>query len=247
MKSLIKSLCIMTLCLFSLCIGQTSTSELTGVAMEVGTTKTFEFYEHDTYIGYCQYTVTKLDVYNDQPAYFIDSVVDLDSSSYSINIDATYVVDSRGVCLHYEFEATFNDESQTMNADLTESTVHITGKTPGKTYDETITLSPNTLSMDNNLIGQWDIAFSAVALEKGQVFAVNAFAAQPMKTVMVRASISDITVPIQTAGKTWECLVLEFSEPMGYTAYVTEEGQLVKMENESGFVITLIEVLESQD
>lgn len=215
--------------------------------MEVGTTRTFEFYEHDTYIGYCQYTVTKLDVYNDQPAYFIDSVVDLDSSSYSIDIDATYVVDSRGVCLHYEFEATFNDESQTMNADLTESTVHITGKTPGKTYDETITLSPNTLSMDNNLIGQWDIAFSAVALEKGQVFAVNAFAAQPMKTVMVRASISDITVPIQTAGKTWECLVLEFSEPMGYTAYVTEEGQLVKMENESGFVITLIEVLESQD
>ncbi len=241
MKLLIKSLSIMVLCFLSLCMGQVAPSQLKGIDLEVGVTRTFEFYENDTYIGYNQYTVTKKEAYNEKVAYFIESEVDLNSNSYSVHIEASYIVDTQGLCLHYEFECIVNGETQTMNADFTETSVHITASVPGKTYDEVIELIQNTFSLDNNMICQWDIMLSAVVLERGENFAAYAFAAQPMKRTSVTASVSEGTVAIQVAGKTWECLKLEFSTPAGYTVYVTEDGQLVKMENESGLVIVLKE------
>lgn len=241
MKSLI-NLSIMALLLFSLCMGQTSTSALkTSVTLEVGTTHTFEFHDNGEYVGYNTYTVTKKEMYNEREAYFIESVVDLTTDELTLHMDASYIVDTLGRCLHYEFSGTINGEPHTMNADFAEGTVHITASTLGEEHDKTITTAQNTFALDNNMIGQWDITFSAVVLEKEGIFAVYMFAAQPMKTAYIRASISSESVSVQTAGRTWECLKLEFSTPADYTMYVTQDGQLVKMENESGLVVTLKE------
>ncbi len=241
MESPIKYLSILTLCLLSLCMGQVAPSELKPINLEEGLTHTFEFYENESYIGYCQYTVTKIDVYNEKTAYFIESVVDLDTSEYSIHVDASYIVDTLGICLHYEFEYTLNGEKQTMNADFTLNSVHITAETPDSLYDKTIELPQNTLSLDNNMICQWDIMVSAINLQEGEAFAVSTFAAQPMKASFVRAAVSETTASIKIDETIWECFKVEFSTPRGYTAYVTRDGQLVKLENESGFVITLKE------
>lgn len=240
MKVLI-NLSMAILCLFSFCIGQTTTSELRGLTLDVGTTHTFEFFDNGEYIGYNTYTVTKRETYNEVEAYFIESVTDLKTDLLTLHIDASYIIDVNGRCLHYEFSSTVNGEPQTMSADFTQESVHITGSASGKEYDKTITLMANTFSLDNNMIDQWDIALSAVVLEKGGKFSLFILAAQPMKTTMVRASIASETVKVQAAGKTWECLKLEFSVPAGLTIYVTETGQLIKMENESGLTVVLKE------
>ena len=239
MKSLVKS--IMVLCLFSLCLGQTYVSELKQLNLEVGTTHTFEFYDAGEYIGYNQYTITKKEVYNDVEAYFIDSVVDLKTESLTLYMDASYIVNTQGVCLHYEFEATINDETQTMTADFIAESVHITGSRPGKAYEQDISIMANTFSLDNNMICQWDIMFSAAVLQAGGSLGANVFAAQPMKATVIRGSIADELVTVQAAGQNWSCFKVEFSIPDGYLAYVTDSGQLVKLETPSGFVITLKE------
>ncbi|MBU7016341.1 MAG: hypothetical protein HXS44_02435 [Theionarchaea archaeon] len=239
MKSLVKS--IMVLCLFSLCLGQTYVSELRQLNLEVGTTHTFEFYDAGEYVGYNQYIITKKEVYNDVDAYFIDSVVDLKTDSLALSMDASYIVNTQGVCLHYEFEATINGETQTMTADFTTESVHITGSGLGKAYDQDVTITANTLSLDNNMICQWDIMFSAAVLQAGGSVGTNVFAAQPMKATVIRGSISEETITIQAAGRDWSCFKVEFSVPDGYLAYVTDSGQLVKMETPSGLVITLKE------
>lgn len=239
---LITALSIVAICFISLCIGQTgtSTSELKPLIMDTGTSHTFEFYDNDVYIGYCQYTVVKREAYNEIEAYFIESTVEL-RGPVTVNIDAVYMVDTNGRCLHYEFEATVNNESVTMNADFTENSVHITGSRGSATYDKTVGLPQNTFSADNNMIGQWDIMFSSVVLGLGGSFAANIFAAQSMENGYISASVADIMVPVQAAGKTWECYKLEFSSPEAYTAYVATDGQLVKMENGSGLVVILKE------
>lgn len=240
MKTII--MCIMTLCLFSLCIGQPTFSPLKeSMALEVGTTHTFEFYENGEYVGYNQYTITKREVYNEKDAYFIESVVDITSDSLTLHMDASYIVTIQGVCLHYEFEATVDGESHTMKADFAEGSVHVTATRPGKEYDKTMEVAQNTFSLDNNMIDQWDIMFSAVTLESGGSIGIYTFAAQPMKTTMVAASISEVKVSVQAAGQTWQCFKLEFSAPDGYVMYVTEGGQLVKIESPSGLTITLKE------
>ncbi len=239
---LITALSIVALCFTSLCIGQagTSTSELKPLIMDTGTSHTFEFYDNDVYIGYCQYTVIKREAYNETEAYFIESTLEL-SGPVTVNIDAVYMVDTNGRCLHYEFEGIVNDESVTMNADFTENAVHITGSRAGATYDKTVELPQNTFSADNNMMGQWDIMFSSVVLQLGGSFGATIFAAQPMENGYIGASIADIMMPVQAAGKTWECFTLEFLSPADYTAYVTADGQLVKMENGSGLVVILKE------
>lgn len=238
MKSLI-NVSIIALILFSMCIGQTSTSELKeSITLEVGTTHTFEFHDNGEYVGYNTYTVKDKRMYNEVEAYYIESTVDLNTDDTALYMDATYIVDTQGRCLHYEFSGTINGETHTMTADFTESTVHITASTPGEEYDKTITIAQHTFTLDNNMICQWDIAFSAAVLEEGGIFAVYMFAAQPMKTAYIRASIDEV-VSVNAAGKTWECFKLEFSTPAGYTMYVTKDGQLIKMENESGLVVTL--------
>ncbi len=241
MKSSI-NLSIMALLLFSLCMGQVTTSALKeSVTLEVGTTHTFEFYENGELVGYNTYTITKKEMYNEVDAYFIDSEVDLTTDLLTLHIDASYIVDTKGFPLHYEFTATVNDETHTMKADFLAEAVHITAERPGKTYDETITLVLNTFSLDNNMMGQWDIIFSAAVLERGEVFAVRIFAAQPMDTTTVSASVAEEIVSVEAAGKTWECFKLIFAAPEGYTAYVTQDGQLVKMVNESGLTVMLKE------
>jgi hypothetical protein len=206
--------------------------------MDTGTRHTFEFYDNDVYIGSCQYTVVKREAYNGIEAYFIESTVEL-TGPVPVLVKAAYMVDTNGRCLHYEVEGSINNESVMINADFTENAVHITGSKGGAVYDETIGLLQNTFSVDNNMIGQWDIMFSSVVL--GGTFAANIFAAQPMETGYIRASIADLIVPVQAAGKTWECYKLEFSSPAEYIMYVTAEGQLVKIENGSGLVVILTE------
>ena len=239
MKSLVKS--IMVLCLFSLCLGQTTVSELKPLNLEVGTTHTFEFYDAGEYVGYNQYTITKKEVYNDVEAYFIDSVVDLNTNSLTLYMDASYIVNTQGVCLHYEFEATLNDETHTMTADFIADSVHITGSRPGKAYDQDVSIMGNTFSLDNNMICQWDIMFSGAVLEAGGSLGANVFAAQPMKATIIRGSIGGELVTVEAAGQHWPCFKVEFSVPDGYIAYVTNDGQLVKLETSDGLVITLKE------
>lgn len=240
MKS-ITNLSIMIICLFSLCLGQTSTTAVKPSTLEAGQTHTYEFYENGTLIGYNQYTVTKREFYNETEAYFIDAVTDLKTDLVTLNIKASYIVDLSGRCLHYEFEATVNGELQTMKADFVPGSVHITASKPGKTYDETIRIGSDTFTLDNNMIDQWDVMFSAVTLEKGSTLLINMVAAQPMKAAAVKATISQNTVSIEAAQKTWECLKLEFSSPAHYIMYVTPDGHLVKMENDTGLVIVLKE------
>ncbi len=240
MKSSVKFSTVLVLCLFSSCLGQTSTSELKPLVLQVGTSHTFEFFENGIYIGYNQYTVVKKEMYNEIEAYFVDSVVDLNSSSITLHMDASYILDTSGSILHYEFDAVIDGENYIMTAEVEEGSFHIVGSQPGKEYDKTIRLAKNTFSLDNNMICQWDLMFSSVVLKRGESFAALAVAVQPMKTTMVRASVSGETVSVQAAGKTWECLRLEFSVPKGYIMYVTEDGQLVRMEN-GGLVITLKE------
>jgi len=240
MKSRI-ALSIMIVCMFSLCMGQTTVSTTKPLILDVGTTRTFEFYSDGIDIGYNTYTVTRKGVYNDKDAYFIESTVELQDEITDLHMDASYILDMQGTCLHYEFDATVNGETHTMNADFTVDSVHITGSRPGTEYDEIISIGLQTFSLDNNMIGQWDIAFSSVVLEKGGVFAVNIFGAQHMKASNVRADIDKELIAIQAAGKSWECLKLEFKSPAGYTMYVTESGQLVKMENGMGLEVTLKE------
>jgi hypothetical protein len=128
-----------------------------------------------------------------------------------------------------------------VTADFSEASVHITASRPNLNYDKTIELAANTLCVDNNMIGQWDLMVSAVPITPGGTFAANAFAPQPMEKVAVRASVGEISSLLEAAGKSWSCYTLTFSAPEGYVAYVTQEGQLVKIETPSGLTIILKE------
>jgi hypothetical protein len=229
------------LCFFSLCLGQTVIYDLNQLDLETNTTHTFEFHDSGVYIGYSSYTITKRELYNETDAYFIESTLDLKSDLAVIHIDASYIIDTFGRSLHYEFEATVNGESHIVTADFTADSVHIVASRPGEEYDKTITLAENTQLLDNNMMGQWDLAFSTAILEEGGTYGANVFAAQSMRKGSIKASIAEELVSVQAAGKTWQCFRLEFSSPLGYIAYVAEDGQLIKMENESGIVVTLKE------
>lgn len=241
MKSLTIPLTIGVLVFFSMCMGQTPTSELKPVVLEVGASHTFEIYDDGNYVGYNQYTVTERDLYNGVEAYFITSKTEIDNGSTSAYIDASYIIDTYGRSLHYEFQATINEESHIMNADMTEDGIHITGSRPQDSYDKTISVPDDTLWLDNNMIGQWDIMFSAVTIEQGGSFTVSAFAAQPMSQGVVRASIGESTVSIEIEDTTWECFKIIFSSPEGYIAYVTADGRLLQLEDGKGFVVVLKE------
>ncbi|MGD2249418.1 MAG: hypothetical protein PVF58_13500 [Candidatus Methanofastidiosia archaeon] len=241
MKSLAISLTIGALVFFSLCMGQTPTSELKPLVLQVGASHTFEIYDNGDYVGYNQYTVTDRSLYNEVEAYFITSKTEINNGSTNVLIDASYIVDTYGRSLHYEFQATINGESHVMNADKTEKGIHITGSRPQNSYDKIISAPDDTLWLDNNMIGQWDIMFSAITLEEGGSFTVSALAAQPMSQGVVRASIEEGMVSVEVADTTWECYKVIFSLPEGYTAYVTTDGQLLKLEDGKGVVVVFKE------
>ncbi|MGC1119882.1 MAG: hypothetical protein WBA22_02210 [Candidatus Methanofastidiosia archaeon] len=241
MNSLMKSTSIVALCFFSLCMGQTPQFNVQPLSLEVGAGHTFEVFDNGAYVGYNHYSVIKQELYNGMDAYFIESETDIKSEEVTLHIEAMYIVDTSGRCLHYEFEGTIDGQSYTVKADFSETSVRITASRPNADYDKTIELVQNTLCVDNNMIGQWDLMFSAVPITPDGTFAANVFAPQPMEKVAIRASVGEIPSLMEAAGKSWSCYTLTFSAPEGYVAYVTQEGQLVKLETPNGLVIILKE------
>ncbi|MBU7013296.1 MAG: hypothetical protein HXS52_09005 [Theionarchaea archaeon] len=241
MNSLMIATSIVALCFLSMCMGQTPQYNVQPLSLEVGTGHTFEFFSDGVYIGYNSYSVVKQELYNGIDAYFIESVTDIESNEVTLHIEAMYIVDTSDRCLHYEFEGTIDGELHTVKADFSEESVYVVASRPDSAYDKTIELPVNTLCVDNNMIGQWDLMFSAVLIVPDGTFAANVFAPQPMERVAVRASVAEIPSLMEAAGKSWSCYTLTFSAPEGYVAYVTKEGQLIKLETPSGLVILLKE------
>ncbi|MBU6997779.1 MAG: hypothetical protein HXS41_02200 [Theionarchaea archaeon] len=241
MNSLMKSTGIVALCFLSLCLGQTAQYNVQPLNLEVGTSHTFEFLDDGVHVGYNHYSVVKQEQYNGMDAYFIESETEIESEEVTLHIEAMYIVDTSGRCLHYEFEGTIDGQLHTVTADFSEKSVQISASRPDANYSKTIELTVNTLCVDNNMIGMWDLMFSAVAIVPDKTFAANVFAPQPMEKGAIRASVGEIPSLMEAAGKSWSCYTLTFSAPEGYVAYVTQEGQLIKLETPSGLTIVLTE------
>lgn len=227
--------CILLVILLAGCMGQTPPTETKQLNLEAGTGSTFEFYEKGTFLGTATYTVEKKDVYNGIEAYYVHEIVDLTVAGLKIYIDAHYVVDMQGRALYYEFEAKANDETQTMKAEFLGDHVHEVASRPGQDFDKEIKIGENTFTLDNNFIGQWDIMFRSLKLQLGEDLVINGYAAQPMTAFTAKAKITE-KVSLEISGTSYECFKVDFSLPSQY-AYVTENGELLKVETKDGSLV----------
>jgi hypothetical protein len=217
------------------CMQQAPPTELRQLDISPGTKGTFEFYENGVFLGTVSYIVEKKDIYNGEEAYFIHEVVDLQGSGLKMYIDASYVVDLYGRALYYEFEAQVNDETQTMKAEFLGDHVHEIASRPGKDFDKTVKIGENTFTLDNNMIGQWDMMFRFLKLELGANVVANGFAAQPISAFTVTGKITEM-VSLEISQHTYDCFKMDFSTPP-YYMYVTDDGILLKMETKDGTLV----------
>jgi hypothetical protein len=217
------------------CMGQGPVSEFREITLSPGMGETFEFYQEDTFLGTSSYTVEKHDTYQGVEAYYITGIVDLSGDGYSIYITTSYVVDTSGKALYYEFTADLNGETHTMSAEFGETHVHEVAQRPDKSYDKEIRIGEHTFTLDNNMIDQWDIFFRALQLIEGNTLEANAFAAQPMTTFTVKGTVLE-KVLITVEGEEYQCYKLDLSTPP-YFMYVTPQGELLKMETKDGKLI----------
>lgn len=227
--------CVLIVVILAGCMQQAPPTELNQLDISLGMGAIFEFYEKGVFLGTTTYVVEKKDVYNGEEAYFISEIVDLGGNGLKIYIDALYVVDSYGRALYYEFEAQVNGEVQTMRAEFTDSHVHEVASRPGKEIDKTVKIGENTFTLDNNMIGQWDIMFMSLKLELNGNVVANGFAAQPTTAFTVKGKITE-KVSLEVSGKIYECFKIDFSVPP-YYMFVTEEGKVVKMETKDGTLV----------
>ncbi|MBU7031771.1 MAG: hypothetical protein HXS53_04510 [Theionarchaea archaeon] len=220
------------------CLGQTPSLEFRELSLTPGTGETYEFYQEGVLLGTSSYTVEKKDTYEGVDAFFIHEKVDLQGSGYTISIDASYIVDTTGLALYYEFSATVNGETQTMEAEFGETHVHEVAHRPDKDFDKEIRIGEHTFTLDNNMIGQWDIIFSALHFTEGDTIVANAYAAQPMTTFTIKGTVLE-EVQLSVGEKVYTCYKMDFSTPP-YYMYVTAQGQLLKLETKDGKLIIIL-------
>jgi hypothetical protein len=217
------------------CMGQGPVSEFKEITLSPGSGETFEFYQEGVFLGTSSYTVEKKDTYQGVEAYYISGMVDLSAEGYSLHFTTSYVVNMMGKALYYEFTADLNGEIHTMSAEFGETHVHEVAQRPDEDYDKEIRIGEHTFTLDNNMIGQWDIFFRALQLVEGDTLEANAFAAQPMTTFTVKGSVLE-KLYITVKGQEYQCYKLDLSTPP-YYMYVTPEGELLKMETKDGTLI----------
>jgi len=217
------------------CLGQTPSSEFKEISLSPGMGETFEFYQEGVLLGTSVYTVEKKDAYEGIEAFFIHEKVNVQGSGYTISIDASYIVDATGSALYYEFSAIINGETQTMEAVFGETHVHEVAHRPDKDFDKEIRIGEHTFTLDNNMIGQWDIIFSALHFSEGSTIEANAFAAQPMITFTIKGAVLE-EVQLPLGEEIYTCYKMDFSTPP-YYMYVTAQGQLLKLETKDGKLI----------
>jgi hypothetical protein len=197
--------------------------------LEVGTTYTYMYMKDDQQVGSYDYTVEKMEVVQGTVTYSVRSRTNISFQGKGFYLESLLRVSEAASPLSYSLNGTVAGDETQINCVFQGSKVNESVRLAGETSYTEVDIQPNTLLVDNNMPGHWELFFRSFNYEQGKRYKANIFSPQAGSVSPMELNFDTNLQTVTIDGKGYSCVqVRETNNDIYFYLY---QGALIKYVN----------------
>lgn len=196
--------------------------------LPVGVEHEYDFLKDGERVGSYVFWIENVAEYEGKTAYFSRSTTSVVHDDKAIELETLYAFDEDLKPLEYRLNATLGDERQFIVCFFDGWNVSASIEMEDSRVENDLELPVDTVLIDTNMLGHWELLFKSFNLEAGKRISFNMFRPQILNTVPVEFIVDKGTKTLTLSGVAYECEVVRASD-MNLTFYL-HNGDVVKLE-----------------
>jgi hypothetical protein len=195
--------------------------------LDVGIRRDYAFYKDGELVGNYSFWIEEFDSYKGQAAYYTRSLTTVTFEEATIRLETSYVFDEDLSPLEYRLNASLADEVQIIVCHFDGWIVDVLREAQDMSMENEVELAVNTVLIDNNMLGHWDLFFKSFDPEPGKRMKFNMFVPQRLETMEVNL-VSEIGTKVITINDVeYECQL--FGAPELDLFFYIYQGELLEL------------------
>ena len=190
-----------------------------------GETSTFSFVRQGSEVGTYRYNLEKTDV-----GYLVKSEIQVEFEEKMTFLQSNYTFGATLNPIDYSLHIDSEGEPTEIVCTFTDNQVITTVNFENKTVDIDAELPENTVLVENNMPGHWELLLQAVDFEPGKRYIIQVFVPQVANTVSVTFTVDKNPVNLSIDGVDYECQRIREGD-IQYDFFLFE-GQLLEFRDE---------------
>jgi len=196
--------------------------------LAVGVEHGYDFFKDGELVGSYVFWVERIAPYKGQTAYFTRSTTSVAYHETVIELETVYIFNENLNPLKYRLNATLSDDRQSIICLFEGWTVNTSLKMEEGGMEKVLEFPVNTVLVDNNMLGQWELLFKSFDLIPGKRVRVNIFIPQALDMRSMDLVVDRGKKTLKLNDIAFECQVVRAPD-LNLFFYI-HEGDLLKLE-----------------
>lgn len=198
----------------------------------------YELLKDNELVGSYTFRVLGPMLFNGTKAYLTESSTNIVYKNRTIEIDSYYIFNEKLKPLDYNLNISVEGVLYKIMCNFSESSVKALYKTQNESGLKEIDLPENTILLDVNMVGQWDLFFKSFDLTPNTRYSFTAFVPQFLEKMSMGIFVAGETQTVEVGGLKYDCKVVKGTE-QNFVYYIYE-GQVFRFEDhDQNFVMTI--------
>ena len=209
--------------------------EVTLPEFQAGEEHVYSFYREGQRVGTHSYAVAGREGSGASIRYTMISTTDVTHKGNNLLLRGEYVFDNLYQPLSYELNATQGDKRDRILAEFTQDGVELTVHSDGEAAQLTEQITAETLLIENQMPGYWEILFKSTTLTPEKRYVAHAFIPQRGSSTKLTLTVDGDTSKVRRDGVDLDCTVVR-EATMGLEFYLYG-GELVQYRDDTNGVV----------
>lgn len=203
--------------------------------LQVGEVHVYSFFREGQLVGSHSYAVTGREGAGASARYAMASTTDVTHEGSNLLLQGEYVFDDSYLPLSYRLNATQGDKRDLIQAEFTQDGVELTVYSDGEAAQFTEQITSETLLIENQMPGYWEILFQSTTFTPGKRYVAYAFIPQRGSSTKLILTMDGDTSKVRREGVDLDCTVVR-EATMGLEFYLFG-GELMQYRDDANGVV----------
>jgi len=196
--------------------------------LPVGVKHDYDFFKEGEKVGRYVFWVEGVGEHEGQTTYFTRSLTSVVYEDTVIELETVYLFNSNLNPLEYRLNATLGEDHQSIVCLFDGWNVNASVEMEDNTLDRDVELPLDTVLIDTNMLGHWDLLFKSFDLVAGKRVRFTMFVPQALDMTPIELVVDKGTETLTLSGVTYECQVVR-ATTLNLTFYL-HNGDLLELE-----------------
>jgi len=198
----------------------------------------FDYFKDGERVGSQVYRVEGKDELGGETAYLVRSKTSLEYQNKSFEIENLYTFNERLNPLSYSLNATIAGEETSVVCVFEGWDVEENAVIQNTTLTKELSLEENTVLVDNNMAGHWELLFESFTPQPGTRVSLTMFVPQAVEVYPLELVVEKEPQAVAAGGSQYECTVVR--EVNLDLVFYLSGGHLIRYENQDQGVVLSI-------